>query len=127
MESSKIIIVYSPAFEGMDDPLLSAVNETLPAGPIETFRSLDELVKRFQQPHDNILAAVLMPAGRRELLLIDSIREKFGSTRLILVLPDREDVTLKAAHKLRPRFVTYANADLREVGAVLRKMVSRKG
>jgi DNA-binding NarL/FixJ family response regulator len=127
MESSPKVIVYLPTPGGATEALLQVCEEHFPFNTVETVRSLDELVTRFQQPHDDIFAAVLMPPDRKGLLLIDALREHFGDTRLILVLPDRDDLTLTTAHRLRPRFLTYANADLREVGAVLKKMLDSAG
>jgi len=123
MGDSAKIVVYAPPPGETGAPLLRACEQVLPPGTLDLVVSIDELVARFQQPHDEVIAAVLIPQDRQRLLLIEALRQHLGDTRLILVLPDTDELTLAAAHRLRPRFLTYANADLREAAAVLKKML----
>ena len=45
----------------------------------------------------------------------------------MLVLSDSHDETIAAGHKLYPRFLTYVDSNLMEVGAVLEKMFQKYG
>jgi len=66
---------------------------------------------------------VLIAGDRKDLLNILAIQKLFGLIRIIIILPDREDESVKMGYTLQPRFLTYVNGDLSEVHAVLRKML----
>ena len=55
-----------------------------------------------------------------------SLRKLLSDLRLILILPDRDRDTVMSAHALRPRFLTYADGNLDDIAAVLRKMLGPK-
>jgi len=123
MDEPLKVIVYSPPPGDAARPLLRACDQILPPGTLDLVASIDELMARFQQRHDEVIAAVLIPQDRQRLLLIEALRQHLADTRLILVLPDRDELTLAAAHRLRPRFLTYANADPGEAASVLKKLL----
>lgn len=127
MGDSPKVIVFSPQPGDAALPILGACEGMLPPGTLEIVGSIDDLVARFHRPHDDVVAAVLLPQDRQRILLIEALRRHFDDTRLILVLPDKDELTLAAAHRLRPRFLTYANADPGEVAAVLMKMLRTAG
>jgi hypothetical protein len=70
---------------------------------------------------------VLVAADRNDLLDIYAIRELFGIIRIIIILPDREDESVRMGYQLQPRFLTYMNEELSEVYSVLRKMLKLSG
>jgi hypothetical protein len=66
---------------------------------------------------------VLIAADRNDLLDIFSVRELFCMIRIIIILLDREEESVRMGHQLQPRFLTYTNEELSEVYSVLRKML----
>jgi hypothetical protein len=62
-------------------------------------------------------------SGRSDLNEFVSIRHLLSEIPLILILPHRDNKTTSVGLDLAPRFLTYADADLREVGMVLEKMI----
>jgi len=66
---------------------------------------------------------VLIAGDRKDLLNILAIQKLFGLSRIIIILPDREDESVKMGYKLQPRFLTYVNGDISEVQAILGKLL----
>ena len=67
--------------------------------------------------------AVLEANSMDELKDLVSLHDLFLDIRIILILPDRERETISNAHKLRPRFLAYADSDFESVKVVLKKML----
>jgi hypothetical protein len=89
----------------------------------ELFHTIRTLSKRLTRPIDGLAIMVLIAGDRKDLLNILAIQKLFGVIKIIIILPDREDESVKMGFKLQPRFLTYVNGDLSEVHAVLRKML----
>lgn len=68
------------------------------------------------------LMTILLPADIEELMRIIALQNLFGDIPIILILPDRQKNTIALGHKLRPRFVAYADGDFSDVATVLLKM-----
>ena len=74
-------------------------------------RTRDELTQRLLQPTQDIRAAVLLACDHQHLGLLLSLRDMLSNCRTILVLPDRDPSTVAQGHTLRPRLLTYMDAD----------------
>jgi hypothetical protein len=89
----------------------------------ERYHTIKALSQRLTRPIDGLAIMVLIAGDRKDLLSIIAIQKLFGVIKIIIILPDREDESVKMGYKLQPRFLTYVNGDLSEVHAVLRKML----
>lgn len=89
----------------------------------EIFRNIPDLSHRLSKPADTATIVVVLISGRDDLNSFVSIRHLFSDIPFILILPHRDDKTTSIGFDLAPRFLTYADTDLREVGAVLEKMI----
>ena len=89
----------------------------------ELYHTIRSLSQRLTRPIDGLAIMVLIAGDRKDLLSILAIQQLFGVIKIIIILPDREDESVKIGYKLQPRFLTYVNGDLSEVHAVLRKML----
>jgi len=89
----------------------------------ELYHSLKALSERLTRPVDGLAVMVLIAGDRKDLLNIHAVRKLFGLIRIIIILPDSEDESVKIGYKLQPRFLTYVNGDVGEVHAVLRKLL----
>jgi len=103
--------------------LLNASAIEIKIEKIELFKTIRTLSQRLKRPIDGSAILVLIAGDREDLLRIVAIHELFGLIRIILILPDREDESVKIGFKLQPRFLTYVNGNLSEVQGVLRKML----
>jgi hypothetical protein len=89
----------------------------------ELYHTIRTLSQRLTRPIDGLAIMVLIAGDRKDLLSILAIQKLFGFIKIIIILPDREDESVKIGYKLQPRFLTYVNGDISEVHAVLRKML----
>ena len=90
---------------------------------IEHYHSIKKLSGRLKRPVADRAVMVLIAADHTDLFDLFTIRELYATIRVIVILPDREDESVKLGHKLRPRFLTYVNGAVSEVHAVLKKML----
>jgi len=86
-------------------------------------RTIDRLFRKLQQVPMDQSIAVLLAANLEDLFDLFSIRNLLEEIKIILILPDREKRTVAMGHILRPRFLSYADSNFKDVGAVLRKMM----
>jgi hypothetical protein len=89
----------------------------------ETYSDLDSLHRRLCRPRYGLAIAVLVAATGEELGELLAMRDLLADLRLILVLPDRSRETIKAGHRLAPRFLSYVDSGFEEVEAVLEQML----
>jgi hypothetical protein len=125
MKPSSNIIVYSKATNGIGARLQEAVETILPRANVEFFHSIYRLSERLHRPALSFPIIVLLAMNREDLENIIAIQDLLFDSRIVLILPDKEDDTLALGHSLRPRFVSYRDSSFKDVGAVLGKMVNR--
>jgi len=89
----------------------------------ELYHTIKTLSQRLTRPIDGLAIMVLIAGDRKDLLSILAIQKLFVFIKIIIILPDREDESVKIGYKLQPRFLTYVNGDISEVHAVLRKLL----
>ena len=96
----------------------------VPMGRKETYYTVDSLAKRLQRHSYNIAAAVLLTDSLEDLSNIVAIGHLFEDIKTILILPDRQKVTITKGHRLRPRYLSYADSSFIDVAVVLEKILS---
>lgn len=117
------LLFYATKRDRAAERLQRVIQEVASQDKLEIYRTFGSLSQRLHQPGNGLNIAVLAPTGRGELGEILSLREPFSDIRIILILPDRERETISNAHKLLPRFLSYADRDFEQVKAVLNKML----
>ncbi len=91
---------------------------------LEIYQDFHGLFSRLCQPKYDVAVAVLFAGNRKMLLDLLSIRDLLLDLRIILIIPERDDQTMALGRKLFPRFVSYADSNFSDVGAVLEKMIA---
>ena len=66
---------------------------------------------------------MILAATKQDLLAVVPLREMLLGFRVIMVLPDSDDLTLAMGWGMWPRFVSYADGDFQDVAGVLNKIV----
>jgi hypothetical protein len=117
-----IVLLYTSHWEEPAERLQRLIQSSFPVEGIEIYRTLSSFLHRLQNPPDLPFVVVLLAGERNELLDFRSIDHLLGGTRLILVLPDQAEETLRTAHRLRPRYLTYADSDFSDLAQVIKKM-----
>ncbi len=117
------ISFYSKKTSGAGKRLQRIIETFVPESSLSVCRKFDVLLNKLHQPGHNIGILILLTTSKKELLEILTIKDLLSDIRIIAVLPDREKDTISNGHGLHPRYVTYADSDFIEVGAVLAKMM----
>ena len=122
----KSVLVYSGSDQGTFERLYSVIETVFPTGSVGTCKTLDDVVERLRRPRlkTDLEIAVLVAANTREVNALIDMGDVFEDVRIILVLPDAERETIAKGHLLRPRFLTYVDADFTDLAAVLAKMLA---
>lgn len=116
------VMFYIPA-TGEAQEWMNEVIKMTPAQAVsELYRNFGSLSCRLRRPSESLTVAVLVVGNKEDLANIISIRDLLFEIPIILILPDRAADITAAGFSLVPRFLTYADGNKAEVGAVLEKM-----
>jgi len=116
------LLLYTSGTDDASRRLMEMATTFAVNGNAEYFDSLENLTGRLNRPKNNQTVVVLHAATEKELARVLSIYDYLQDIKLILILPDREEPTVAKGHKLHPRFLSYADSDFSDIGAVLNKM-----
>ncbi|MEA3358256.1 MAG: hypothetical protein U9R17_02445 [Thermodesulfobacteriota bacterium] len=117
------VLLYAPVSKSIRERYQNEIEKLVPLEEIETYRTKEELSNRLRLPRRDIAVAVLILTDKKELRGILSLSELYRDLRIILLLPDRKKDTIAEGHRLRPRFLGYADSDLMFIVPVLKKML----
>lgn len=117
------ILFYCCRTKGPGERLHHMIKMLHPKKKVETIREIAGLTRRLCVFKSDIAIVILFITSAEELSNLYAFREFFLDLRIILILPDHEKFTIKLGHAMLPRFVSFADADLFDVVAVLDKMV----
>ena len=117
------VIFYLPVTSKIDPRIQEVVEMARSMAKTEIFRSIGELSSRLRWPAAGFVIAFIVAGNKKDLVDLAFIRHLLSDTPIILVLPDREKSTAIIGYGLVPRFLTYIDGNLMEVGAVLEKML----
>jgi len=117
------IIFFIPTRNNAEKRLMGAVERLVPTLRMKICRNSYSLRRRLLPGGNSPLAVVILAATKQDLLSVMPLRELLLSFRIIMVLPDSDDVTLAMGWGMWPRFVSYADGDFRDVAGVLDKIV----
>ncbi len=121
----KVILFRS----GLDDrSALVARHVTVRTPPeqLVVCESLAQLVVTLPRHGIQNVLLVLLAEGQECLLALHSQLDLLRQYRLILVLPDEDQVTVSMGHKFHPRFLTTLDQEPEHLGAVLTKMLENE-
>lgn len=93
---------------------------------VELYQSFFGLYSRLHQLPRDIDVAVLFAHDNEQLMQLVSLREMTEDIYIILVIGNGEMVDMNQAHRLKPRFIEYADGHLPHIADVLEKMMTKK-
>ncbi|OPY00837.1 MAG: hypothetical protein A4E61_01864 [Syntrophorhabdus sp. PtaB.Bin184] len=115
-------IFYAKNREDLPRKLRGVLEPFLFDEHIELFRSLASLKQRLCLPAENRVIAIIFVCDKEDLMDILSMRYFLCNVEIVLILPNRKKDIVALGHELRPRFMTYKDADFGELLSVIRKM-----
>lgn len=98
------------------------LHSRLPEVGLEIFSTFDALYQRLFRLHDGPVVAILTTDNRGQLDQFRNLLELFVDVRIVLILPDHEQETLRLGHRLYPRFVSYKNGNLDDLVSVVARL-----
>ncbi len=119
------LFVYSRKSDGAINRLQGQIESCMQGKIKETFNSVENLSRKLCRPNTTRkeTIAVLFTIDGKDLVDLLSIRDLLDDIGIILILPDDKKETISAGHRLRPRYISYADGNFKDVAAVLRKML----
>lgn len=120
-----ISLILYVARHNCSDAVREFIRKQRRNGQIEIIYTIDTLCRRFRRNGKRDVVAVLCLASRGELEEIVQHSDLLCDHKILLVLPDRSVESASIGHALYPRFISYNDSDLQDVGWVLHKMLER--
>ncbi|MHC1744927.1 MAG: hypothetical protein AB9873_18135 [Syntrophobacteraceae bacterium] len=119
------VLFYAAAGNGFGAKVYQSLVHAVTREGVETFADLDSFSTRLCAFPSCMSIVVLLAATREDLAELRSIKHLLEDTRILLVLPDGDPETVRMAHELTPRFLTYLDGDFSDLSAVLKKMTGQ--
>jgi hypothetical protein len=119
------LVFFSSSLRGAGGRLKKVIEARFPGKKIQACKTVDSLLARLHEPKCDLDLAILLAKDLEELRRLVSIGDLFDDLRIILILPNRDEEAIKDGHRLRPRFLTYADGDFKDVAAVLNNMFKK--
>jgi len=120
----KIVLYVNERNEPASKSLQRIIEKCIPANCLEVFGSSREFAQRIYQIPRKIDVAVLFAQNHDQLFELISLKDFLMDVRIILILPDREHLTVKRGHTLFPKYTSYIDSNAADVASVLKKMIS---
>ncbi|MGB5986539.1 MAG: hypothetical protein WBG37_14635 [Desulfobacterales bacterium] len=117
------MLFYSTALDKTSEIILSRIEAVSPQGKVEICDTLGCLAARLTPSANSTSILILLIRDHQELDSLLALKELLEPYRMILILPDRDPLTQRKAHRLYPRFCTDLDAVREEIGSVIRKML----
>jgi hypothetical protein len=118
-----MILFYAAEQNRVVETLEQLVTEHVPNRALIRCRSLSVLEQRLRRPRNDIDVVLISVGDAIEMRQLYVMRPLLIDLRLVMVLPWRDSDIVAWAHKLGPRFITYADNGFEQVGPVLSKMI----
>ena len=116
------LLMYAPPASLAGERLSKTICTQNDPDPWECFGTIETLAERLRRPLGKTMTAVLCPQDQMELEELITMRHLLRDMRIILILPDSKAGTVSNGHALRPRFVSYADSNFKDVAAVMAKI-----
>jgi hypothetical protein len=116
-------IVYSKDKNKFGMELEKMLGELAKKVNVETYRTTPDLTLRLRVPLSESSIAILLISDEKDLKDMLSIQSLLINMRIVLILPDRNDGTIEAGHSLHPRYLSFKDNSLKDIKAVLTRMI----
>ena len=123
MNKEPIIIVYSKDKNKLEIELEKMLEELVSKENVEICRTISDLTLRLRMPLCESAIAVLLMSDEKDLRNMISIKSLLINMRIVLILPDRKNETIEAGHGLHPRYLSFKDNSLKDIQAVLARMI----
>ena len=119
----KILVFISGAGRKAFVQLEKILTAMVPTGCLHVSHGITDLSRRLRNPWQKYEVAVFAVTSNQELDNLISLQSWLEDLRIILILTRRDRKTTAKGHVLRPRFLTFADDNFKDVAAVLGKTI----
>ena len=123
MKKEPKLVVYSRDSNKFAMGLEKMITELVSKKNVEICRIISDLALRLRIPLCESAIAVLLISDEEDLKNMLSIQSLLINMRIVLILPDRNDGSVKAGHSLHPRYLSFKDNRLKDIKAVLARMI----
>lgn len=117
------LIVYASDKNKSGIELEEMLEDLVSKEHIAICRTISDLTIRLRMPLCESAIAVLLVSDEEDLRSILAIQSLLINMRIVLILPDRNDMTIEAGHSLHPRYLSFMDNSLKDMKAVLARMI----
>ena len=103
--------------------LCNVVMRTIPLESISIFQTLESFYDRARQGRTDISAAIVHISNMQDIHKLQTLRDLISDMRIIMILPDNKEETLRIGHSFYPRYISFADSTFEDVTAVLQKII----
>ena len=121
----KTILIYSADSKTTGRRFKKEVERVIPDALKKVCRTLEGFKRTLIENMAMYKIVVSLCATRTEMDFLSLMREPLSQCRLILIIPDHRPETIRQAHRLYPRFLSYADSNFENVAAVIQKSTTR--
>jgi hypothetical protein len=118
------LLFYANETDAPVERLRYAIEGVAVSHRVETCETVVSLLQQLRLGVYDLIAIVLYVSNKKELMEVLALDDWLRDVPIILVLPDRNGATLAQGLTLRPRYISYSDADFTDVSAVLTKMLA---
>ncbi len=120
------ILIYVKSDNEQLGVIKRLIADTVPERQLESYQDVGAFKKRLLLPQTTPFITVIAPRDFYDLGEIVALASLLRDRKVVLVLPDRREDTIRCGHLLWPRFLTFADGPLDWVVEVLNKMLEPK-
>lgn len=117
------LLIYADRLNVVLAEFINAIEPEVSAVNIEVYRTIEGLSCRLSELSAHFDIIILLVSGGKDLKCLLSIRDLLIDHRIILVLPDSNSSNIACAHSFRPRYLSYAGGDFKDIALVLSRML----
>ena len=118
------VLIYENTSTEKSTPFPEKIDKEISSDMVERYHTREALLNGVLRVPNHYDIIVLFCKTIDDLNYFISMRDTFRHYRIILIIPNREEDTIKQAHLMYPRYLSYSDIGYRDVIEVLKKMVS---
>ena len=116
------VYLYSDQHEA-GQKFQSLVAKHLESGCLKKFSNIIDMASSLALALKSKDIVILFVATMHELEELLLMQETFDDVRLILILPQRDSVTIAKGHQLRPRYLTFIDSNMSDICKGVEKLL----
>lgn len=109
--------------DGAGEPFLRDAGPLVSRDAVEVFKDLPSFADRLRRPKDPSCVVVILGPSDEDLKRIAPLREYLKDSRILLVLRDQGEETMRLAHRILPTYITYFDNGTSGVVSVIRRVM----